>query len=76
LAWGAEIDQVAGLLSLREREPFMMCATAATLAALADKFGVLALDVVTRMVVVPGAPLMLPGGLQAQLFTIRPAPSS
>jgi len=33
---GAEIDQVAGLLSLREREPFTICATAATLAALAD----------------------------------------
>jgi pyrroloquinoline quinone biosynthesis protein B len=27
-------------------------------------------DVVTRMAVVPGAPLMLPGGLQAQLFTV------
>jgi pyrroloquinoline quinone biosynthesis protein B len=72
LLTGAEIDQVAGLLSLREREPFMVCATAATLAALADNamFGVLALDVVTRMAVVPGAPLMLPGGLQAQLFTV------
>ena len=33
---GAEIDQVAGLLCLREREPFDICATAATLAALAD----------------------------------------
>jgi pyrroloquinoline quinone biosynthesis protein B len=72
LLTGAEIDQVAGLLSLREREPFMVCATATTLAALADNamFGVLAVDVVTRMAVVPGAPLMLPGGLQAQLFTV------
>src|SRR6516165_6118081 len=53
---GAEIDQVAGLLSLREREPFMVCATRATLAALADNamFGVLAPDVVRRMAVVPG----------------------
>src|SRR5712692_3459613 len=69
---GAEIDQAAGLLSLREREPFMLCATAATLAALADNsmFGVLASDVVIRMAVVPGAPLMLPGGLQTQLFTV------
>ena len=32
---GAEIDQTAGLLSLREREPFALYATAATLAALA-----------------------------------------
>src|SRR5215831_7768959 len=45
---GAEIDQVAGLLSLREREPFMVCATPVTLAALAENamFGVLAPDVV------------------------------
>src|SRR5262249_430744 len=45
---GAEIDQVAGLLSLREREPLMVCATAVTLAALAENamFGVLAADVV------------------------------
>src|SRR3981081_1135095 len=28
---GTEIDQVAGLLSLREREPFTLCATAETL---------------------------------------------
>src|SRR5262252_2602626 len=57
---GAEIDQVAGLLSLREREPFALCATAATLAALADNpmFGVLAPEVVRRMAVIPGIPLM------------------
>src|SRR5215211_6364625 len=30
---GAEIDQTAGLLSLRERSPFSLTATAATLAA-------------------------------------------
>jgi pyrroloquinoline quinone biosynthesis protein B len=43
LLTGAEIDQVAGLLSLREREPFTVYATAVTLAALADNamFGVL-----------------------------------
>ena len=69
---GAEIDQVAGLLSLREREPFEICATAATLAAVADNpmFGVLAPDLVRRRAAVPGAPLALPGGLQAQLFTV------
>ncbi len=41
---GAEIDQTAGLLSLRERSPFTLIATAATLAAVADNpmFGVLA----------------------------------
>ncbi|HVD74701.1 MAG TPA: MBL fold metallo-hydrolase, partial [Xanthobacteraceae bacterium] len=69
---GAEIDQVTGLLSLREREPFAVCATAATLAALADNsmFGALAPDVVKRQEVVPGAPVTLPGGLQAELFTV------
>jgi len=69
---GAEIDQVAGLLSLREREPFMVCATPATLAALADNamFGVLAPDVVRRMAVVPGIPLMLPGEVEARVFMV------
>src|SRR5215475_3526967 len=53
---GAEIDQVAGLLSLREREPLMVCATPATLAALADNamLGVLAADVVRRTAAIPG----------------------
>ena len=69
---GAEIDQVTGLLSLREREPFEICATAATLAALADNpiFGVLAPDLVTRRAVVPGAPLTFAGGLEAELFLV------
>jgi pyrroloquinoline quinone biosynthesis protein B len=69
---GAEIDQVAGLLSLREREPFAIYATAPTLAALADNsmFGALAPEVVKRETVVPGTPVTLPGGLQAELFTV------
>src|ERR671935_1757060 len=72
LLTGAEIDQVAGLLSLREREPFLLCATGVTLAALAQNamFGVLTPEVVTRKTLVPGAPLALPGGLQVELFTV------
>jgi pyrroloquinoline quinone biosynthesis protein B len=72
LLTGAEIDQVAGLLSLREREPFQLCATAVTLTALAENtmFGVLTPDLVGRKAVVPAAPLVFPGGLQAQLFTV------
>src|SRR5437764_4969649 len=72
LLTGAEIDQVAGLLSLRERERFLLCATAVTLAALAENvmFGVLAADLVRRKAVVPATPLVFPGGLQAQLFTV------
>jgi glyoxylase-like metal-dependent hydrolase (beta-lactamase superfamily II) len=53
---GGEIDQTAGLLSLRERSPFMLMATAATLAAVADNpmFGALASDVVSRRAITPG----------------------
>jgi len=67
---GAEIDQVAGLLSLREGETFTLFATSASLAALADNpvFRVLAPELVTRQAVAPGEPWQLPGGLQAQLF--------
>ncbi len=69
---GAEIDQVAGLLSLREREAFTLYATAATLATLADNamFAVLAPELVIRRAAAPGEPLALPGGLQAQLFLV------
>ena len=69
---GGEIDQVTGLLSLREREPFSIFATEATLAALADNpmFGALTADLVTRRTVAPGEPLALPGGLAAELVTV------
>jgi pyrroloquinoline quinone biosynthesis protein B len=69
---GAEIDQVAGLLTLRERQPFALFATAQTLATLDANpiFGVLADDVVTREAVAPGAAFTLPGGLSAELFTV------
>jgi pyrroloquinoline quinone biosynthesis protein B len=69
---GGEIDQVTGLLSLREREPFTIYATAVTLAALAENpvFGVLAADLVVRRAVAPGEALALPGGLQVRLFTV------
>lgn len=50
LLTGAEIDQAAGLLHLRERQPFALYATATTLATLADNpmFEVLATDLVMR----------------------------
>src|SRR5262245_18906646 len=72
LLTGGEIDQVAGLLSLREREPFSIFATDATLAALADNpiISALAPDVVARRTAAPGAPLTLPGGLAAELFMV------
>jgi pyrroloquinoline quinone biosynthesis protein B len=69
---GAEIDQTAGLLNLRERQAFTLAATEETLRALGDNpmFGVLAPDMVTRRAVSPGTPFVLPGGLSAELFMV------
>jgi pyrroloquinoline quinone biosynthesis protein B len=69
---GAEVDQVAGLLTLRERQPFALFATAQTLATLKANpiFAVLADDVVTREAAAPGVPFALPGGLTAELFAV------
>jgi pyrroloquinoline quinone biosynthesis protein B len=69
---GAEIDQTAGLLNLRERQPFMLAGTAETLAALGTNtmFDALAADVVTRRAVEIGKPFVLPGGLSAELFVV------
>jgi pyrroloquinoline quinone biosynthesis protein B len=69
---GAEIDQTAGLLNLRERQPFTLAATAETLAAVGTNtmFDALAADVVTRRAVEIGKPFVLPGGLTAELFTV------
>ena len=72
LLTGAEIDQVAGLLSLREREPFMLCATASTLSVIEDNnvFAVLAPELVRRQVITTGQPCELPGNLQGELFAV------
>jgi pyrroloquinoline quinone biosynthesis protein B len=69
---GAEIDQTAGLLSLRERSPFLLYATAATLAAISDNpmFGVLSTDVVTRRAITPGERFALTSGIEAELFIV------
>jgi pyrroloquinoline quinone biosynthesis protein B len=69
---GAEVDQTAGLLTLRERQGFTVLATAETLAALDANpmFRVLAADVVTRKEVKRGQPFPLPGGLAAELFAV------
>src|ERR1700734_2108994 len=65
---GAEVDQIAGLLALRERQHFQLFATAQTHATLNANpiFGVLAADVVTRTAVAPNTPFVLPGGLTAE----------
>jgi pyrroloquinoline quinone biosynthesis protein B len=69
---GAEIDQTAGLLVLRERGTFALYATGATLEAVAANpiFGVLAPDVVTRHAISVGRKFALPGDLDAELFLV------
>jgi pyrroloquinoline quinone biosynthesis protein B len=69
---GAEVDQTAGLLTLRERQPFALIATAETQHILAGNamFDALASDLVKRRTVAPGEPFDLPGGLQAELFMV------
>jgi pyrroloquinoline quinone biosynthesis protein B len=69
---GGEIDQTAGLLSLRERQPFALYGTAETLHFVDANpmFGVLAPDVVERRSVALGDVFRLPGGVEARLFAV------
>jgi len=69
---GAEIDQIAGLLNLRERQKFTLYGTPECLAAVAGNpmFDALAADVVTRQAVEPGALFAPAPGLTAELFTV------
>jgi pyrroloquinoline quinone biosynthesis protein B len=72
LLTGAEIDQIAGLLTLRERQSFALFGTDQTLALLAENpiFAVLAPDLVRRRAVALDEPLALPGGIEARLFAV------
>jgi pyrroloquinoline quinone biosynthesis protein B len=69
---GGEVDQTAGLLTLRERGPFGLYGTQGTLATLAANsiFSVLAADVVPRHPIGAGTPFALPGGIEAELFLV------
>ena len=69
---GAEVDQIAGLLALRERSKFDLYATTETLATIANNpiFGVLASDCVERHSVALSQRFDLPGGLAAELFAV------
>lgn len=73
---GAEIDQIAGLLTLRERERLVIHASAAVLALLAENpiFNGLAPELVTRSTADASAPVAFPGGLQAELFPVSGKP--
>src|SRR5215470_1900600 len=69
---GAEIDQTAGLLTLRERQSFALYGTAETLMAVAANpmFNALGADVVARRSIAIGKSFELPGGLTAELFAV------
>jgi pyrroloquinoline quinone biosynthesis protein B len=72
LLTGAEIDQVAGLLSLREREPFTLYATPSALSVIDRNsvFGVLPSTVVARRAIQPGETYVLPGHVRAEFFSV------
>ena len=67
---GAEIDQIAGLLSLRESTPFTLYATPANHAAVSANAMFDAMHAMTRKAVNPGESFMLAGGIEASLFTV------
>ena len=68
---GGEIDQIAGLLSLRESQAFELFGTAETLSAIDANpvFAALAPNLVPRRPVSPDTAFALPGGVEAELFT-------
>jgi len=67
---GAEIDQIAGLLSLRESTPFALHATPASHAAVAANAMFGAMGAMTRRAVNPGERFTLAGGIVASLFMV------
>lgn len=88
LLTGGEIDQVTGLLTLRERQAFDIWGSGSTLAALAMNpiFEALAAGVVTRRAVTPGepfeplrglsvTPIDIPGKAPLYLERTRPDPT-
>lgn len=69
---GGEIDQTAGLLCLRESQPFTLYGTSATLTAVAENpmFRALQSDLVRREAVACGAAFEPVAGITAELFTV------
>lgn len=67
---GAEIDQIAGLLSLRESSAFTLYATPASHAAVAANAMYGAMAMMARRAVNPGERFMLTGGIEATLFMV------
>jgi pyrroloquinoline quinone biosynthesis protein B len=68
---GAEIDQIAGLLHMREGGRYALLGTAEALGAIDRNAMFDALwPTVTRRAVAPGEPFALPGDLEAELFCV------
>jgi pyrroloquinoline quinone biosynthesis protein B len=67
---GGEIDQITGLLSLRESTPFTLYATPSSHAAVAANAMFSAMGAMTRRAVNPGECFMLAGGIEATLFMV------
>jgi pyrroloquinoline quinone biosynthesis protein B len=67
---GAEIDQITGLLSLRESTPFTLYATPASHAAVGANAMFDAMKAMTRRAVNPGERFALSGGVEAELFLV------
>jgi len=72
LLTSGDIDHIGGLLSLREREPFSILATAEVLAILGSNavFEVLDREQVARRAVAVGEPITLSGGMTVELFPV------
>jgi pyrroloquinoline quinone biosynthesis protein B len=67
---GAEIDQITGLLSLRESTAFTLYATPSSHAAVAANAMFGALGAMTRRAINPGERFMLAGNIEASLFMV------
>jgi pyrroloquinoline quinone biosynthesis protein B len=67
---GAEIDQITGLLSLRESTPFTLYATPSSHAAVAANAMFGALGAMTRRAINPSEHFVLAGNIEAELFMV------
>jgi pyrroloquinoline quinone biosynthesis protein B len=69
---GGDVDVIAGLLTLREREPFTLMATERILSVLDANpiFEVLARDVVTRETIALDQPIRLDEDMSVELFAV------
>jgi pyrroloquinoline quinone biosynthesis protein B len=67
---GGEIDQIAGLLSLRENTPFTLYATPASHAAVAANAMFGAMTSMSRRAINPGERFRLAGDIEASLFMV------